>query len=586
MHLPALYKFCFSVLLCLACSIAAGQFTVPPTSGFREARKTGKATISVLWYDIEPFIYRDGKGGIMGVEYELMEGFKGFVKQKYNLDLSINWVDAGSFEPIYPYIKESGEKGLFGLSFYSITEERKKEVKFSPPYMPDLNVLVTNNSMPAYETDSAFIRDLSRLQGFTMKATTMEEDLERLKNRFYPRLPISNEVDDYEVLRQIALYQNSFGYVPVSIYVVALQRGIKIKRQRVLATRREGFAAIYTKASDWDEPVTAYFNSPQCRVLTAGLIRKYLGEEVAEIIANVSTQDTLSGRPSDIELLTKEREIVTRRLIDTALDAERSRTQRNIFLVIGVAVLLIAAVTFSRFRTKSRLNRILRQRNAVIAEQKEKMQELNRQLNMKILQSKLNPHFLFNSLNAIQYHIGADDKKGALQYINRFAQFLRKVLQSSDEILIAAGSEAAMAEQYLWLEHHRFPDRFDYKVTVQDGAADCQTPPLLSHSLLREALYTNILNSQKEERRYLQIEFLVAGAALVIRVTDNGMDHSTARELNKQKETGETESSILEHRLAAINASAVNKVEKTYILKDEHNITEITLPQPLFHTVN
>jgi ABC-type amino acid transport substrate-binding protein len=574
------------VLLCLACSIAAGQFTVPPTSGFREARKTGKATISVLWYDIEPFIYRDGKGGIMGVEYELMEGFKGFVKQKYNLDLSINWVDAGSFEPIYPYIKESGEKGLFGLSFYSITEERKKEVKFSPPYMPDLNVLVTNNSMPAYETDSAFIRDLSRLQGFTMKATTMEEDLERLKNRFYPRLPISNEVDDYEVLRQIALYQNSFGYVPVSIYVVALQRGIKIKRQRVLATRREGFAAIYTKASDWDEPVTAYFNSPQCRVLTAGLIRKYLGEEVAEIIANVSTQDTLSGRPSDIELLTKEREIVTRRLIDTALDAERSRTQRNIFLVIGVAVLLIAAVTFSRFRTKSRLNRILRQRNAVIAEQKEKMQELNRQLNMKILQSKLNPHFLFNSLNAIQYHIGADDKKGALQYINRFAQFLRKVLQSSDEILIAAGSEAAMAEQYLWLEHHRFPDRFDYKVTVQDGAADCQTPPLLSHSLLREALYTNILNSQKEERRYLQIEFLVAGAALVIRVTDNGMDHSTARELNKQKETGETESSILEHRLAAINASAVNKVEKTYILKDEHNITEITLPQPLFHTVN
>ncbi len=574
------------MLLCLACSIAAGQFTVPPTSGFREARKTGKATISVLWYDIEPFIYRDGKGGIMGVEYELMEGFKGFVKQKYNLDLSINWVDAGSFEPIYPYIKESGEKGLFGLSFYSITEERKKEVKFSPPYMPDLNVLVTNNSMPAYETDSAFIRDLSRLQGFTMKATTMEEDLERLKNRFYPRLPISNEVDDYEVLRQIALYQNSFGYVPVSIYVVALQRGIKIKRQRVLATRREGFAAIYTKASDWDEPVTAYFNSPQCRVLTAGLIRKYLGEEVAEIIANVSTQDTLSGRPSDIELLTKEREIVTRRLIDTALDAERSRTQRNIFLVIGVAVLLIAAVTFSRFRTKSRLNRILRQRNAVIAEQKEKMQELNRQLNMKILQSKLNPHFLFNSLNAIQYHIGADDKKGALQYINRFAQFLRKVLQSSDEILIAAGSEAAMAEQYLWLEHHRFPDRFDYKVTVQDGAADCQTPPLLSHSLLREALYTNILNSQKEERRYLQIEFLVAGAALVIRVTDNGMDHSTARELNKQKETGETESSILEHRLAAINASAVNKVEKTYILKDEHNITEITLPQPLFHTVN
>lgn len=580
------YKLSLFVYLCLAGLIATAQITVPPTSGFAEARAKGQAEISVLWYDIEPFIYRDGKGGIMGVEYELMEGFKGFIRQEYNIDLRINWVDAGSFEPIYPYIKDSREKGLFGLSFYSITEDRKKEVKFSPPYMPDMNVLVTHNSLPAYESDTAFIRDLSRLKGFTMKATTMEEDLQQLRTKFYPALPISNEVDDYEVLRQIAQYQNSFGYVPVSIYVVALQRGIKIKRQRVLATHREGFAAIYTKASDWDEAVTAYFNSPQCRVLTAGLIRKYLGEEVAELIESVSVHDTLSGRSSDIELLTREREIVTRRLIDTALDAERSRTQRNIFLVIGGAVLLIAAVIFSRFRTKNRLNKILLQRNAVIAEQKKEMQDLNRQLNMKILQSKLNPHFLFNSLNAIQYHIGADDKKGALQYINRFAQFLRNILQSSDEILIPASMEASMAEQYLWLEHHRFPDRFEYKVTVHDGAAESRTPPLLSHSLIRDALYTNILSSRKKESHLLEISFFMADGALVIRVCDDGMQQSAARELPRQIEAGETESTILEHRLAAINASAVNKVKKSYMLKDDINITELILPQPLFQTVN
>ena len=575
-----------ALVLCLTGFGTSAQFTVPQTTGWKEAQKNGIANISVLWYDIEPFIYRSGNHKIMGVEYELMEGFSGFLKQKYGIELRISWVDAGSFENIYPFIKSSKEKGLFGLSFYSITNERKAEVKFSPPYMPDLNVLVTNNSLPAYESDAAFINDLPKLRGYTMKQTTMEADLQRLKRDFFPALPISNEVDDYEVLKQISLYRNSFGYVPVSIYVVALQRGIKIKRQRILATRREGFAAIYTKESDWDEPVAAYFTSPECRVQTAGLIRKYLGEEVAGIIEDVSVQDTISGKPSDIELLTKEREIVTRRLIDTALDAERSQTQRNILLLLGGAVLVIALISFSKFRTKARLSKILQQRNNVIAEQKKKMEALNQQLNMKILQSKLNPHFLFNSLNAIQYHISTDDKKGALQYITRFSQFLRKVLQSSDEVLITAGTEAAMAEQYLWLEHHRFPDRFNYKVTIHNGASQSEIPPLLSHSIIQEALYNNILNSTKKEEHFLEIDFLRREGALVIRICDNGMDSQVVNAAQKRKAMPDEENSILEHRLAAINESSVKKAVRTSVRKDETNITELIIPQPLFHPLN
>ena len=579
------YKTWLLLLLCLAGSWIKAQLPLPPTTAFSDARRSGEASITVLWYDIEPFIYRDGKGGIIGVEKELMQGFVPFLKREYGISLRINWVDAGSFAAIYPTIKTSGEKGLFGLSFYSITDERKREVSFSPPYMPDLNVLVTNNNLPSYDTDSAFFRDLPRLKGFTMKQTTMEEDLHRLMKRGHPGLPVSNEADDYELLRQIAVRPNSIGYVPVSIYVVALQRGIKIKRQRILATRREGFAAIYTKGSDWHEPVNAYFNSPECRSLTSRLIRKYLGEEVAGIIRNVSAGDSLSGRPSDIELLMEEREIVTRRLIDTALDAERTRTQRNIFLLAGGAILVIAAVTYSRFRTKNRLNRLLRQRNAVIAEQKEKMLELNRQLNMKILQSKLNPHFLFNSLNAIQYHIGANDKKGALQYITRFAQFLRKVLQSSDEILIPASTEAAMAEQYLWLEHNRFPERFSYRVTVLEGAGESRTPPLLTHSILQNALYSNILNGSKTEPCLLEIEFQMKEDALVITVRDDGAG-TYGTDPDHHKTEMRTADTILEHRLAAINASAVKKVTKTTLREDESNHTELTIPQPLFHTIN
>lgn len=559
---------------------ASSQIKISGTSGWKETLQKRQGKVSVLWYDIEPFIYRNSNE-IIGVEYELMEEFRSFVKKKYQVDLEISWVDAGSFENIYPYISSSAEKGLFGLSFYSITDERKKEVKFSPPYMPDLNVLVTNQGMPVFETDQAFIRNLSGMKSFTMKQTTMEEDLLKIKKDFYPSLPIFNEVDDYEVLKQIALYQNSFGYVPVSIYVIALQRGIKIKRQSVMATRREGFAAIYTKTSDWDEPVNAYFNSDECKLLVSGLIKKYLGNEVADIILSVSGKD--KSESSDIELLTKEREIVTQRLIDTALDAERSKTQRNVFLIIGGAVLIIAAITFSRFKTKNRLSKILQQRNSLIAEQKKKMEVLNGQLNMKILQSKLNPHFLFNSLNSIQYHISTDDKKGALHYITRFSGFLRKVLQTGDEILINVQDEAALAEQYLWLEQSRFPDKFRYQIKVGNGAENYETPPMLIHNIVQEALYNNILNSNEIKDPFINIEFSAIKKTLLIRINDNGISKIEGKLIQEKKGLPETDTDRLLQRLLVINRSAINPVHINYQRIENENIYEISIPQPLFH---
>jgi hypothetical protein len=79
-------------------------------------------------------------------------------------------------------------------------------------------------------------------------------------------------------------------------------------------------------------------------------VNKYLGEEVAGIILNVSSTDSTRGKPADIDLLTKEREIVTQRLIDTALQVEREKDFRNIALLTGALMIVIAGVVYSRFR--------------------------------------------------------------------------------------------------------------------------------------------------------------------------------------------------------------------------------------------
>ena len=571
------------------------QIAHTKTSSWAEVKRNGTGSVTALWYDIEPFIYRDGTGGIIGVEYELMEGFKPFLKRKYGVDLLVNWVDAGNFENIYPYIKQSEEKGLFGLSFYSITDERKEEVKFSPPYMPDLNIVVTNNNLPVYNNDIDFIRDIKKMKGYTMEQTTMEQDLLKLKQNYFPLLPVYNQVDDYEVLKQISAYRNAFGYVPVSIYVVALQRGIKVKRQTVLATRREGFAAIYTKESDWEEPVNQYFNSSECKVLVNRLIQKYLGLEVADIILNVSSTDSSKSKPSDIELLTKEREIVTQRLIDTALEVEREKAYRNMALIAGTLIIVLAAGIYIRLREKKKLHDELQQRNILIDAQKKVIEEMNEQLKMKILQSRLNPHFLFNSLNSIQYFIGMNDRKSALLYLTRFASFLRKVLKYSDELSITAEQEAGLLEQYLWLEQCRFPDRFVYQVQLNGNGAvhHAEVPPMLVHSLVEDALYLGVLNLKSEQKGKVSIVFEVHKNELIVKVNDNGLEREQALavQLLKGLDPADGTSDILKKRLELFNRRAIRKIEVAFENKDLTetgfmNEAKLTVPQPLFNSLS
>ncbi|TDH28590.1 transporter substrate-binding domain-containing protein [Segetibacter sp. 3557_3] len=545
-------------------ALLTAQYRIKEDS-WKETKAKKRGVISVLWYDIEPFIYRTRSGEIIGVEYELMEGFKPFLKKHYGVDLEVNWVDAKSFKNIYPFISRSHYKGLFGLSFYSITDERKREVKFSPPYMPDLNIVVSNNSLPVYKSEHDFVGDLKRMKGYTMEHTTMEKDLLRLKQDYYPELPVYNQVDDYEVLKQIATVQNAFGYVPVSIYVIALQRGIKVKRQQVLATRREGFAAIYSKESDWSEPVNSYFNSVECKLLVNRLIKKYLGEEVANIVLNVSNADSSRGKPGDIELLTKEREIVTQRLIDTALEVQREKTYRNIALAIGAMVILFAGGLYLRFREKKRLHDELKERNKLIAEQKQTIEGINEHLKMKILQAKLNPHFIFNSLNSLQYFIGLNDRKSALLYLTRFASFLRNVLNYGDDLLITAAQEAVLLEQYLWLEQCRFPDRFEYSVHFSGNGVtrSALLPPMMVHSLVEDALYLGILNLDSGETGRLCILFEMAGSQLQVTVSDNGLNRTTAiaRQQSKGLDNEMNASAILHKRLTLYNNNTERKIE-------------------------
>lgn len=553
---------------------------------WQTVRTRGYGTVTALWDEIEPFIYTGKDNRLLGVEFEIMESFQAYIKKHYNADLRVEWKKAGSFDSIYYKVKNGRGCGLFGWSYYSITPERMKEVDFSLPYMPDVNVLVTNNREPMYATAQEFTARLREMTAYTQPNTTMAEDVTLLKNNFHKGLPVVNVAIDYDVLKEIEANERSFGYVPLSIYIVALQKGIKVKRQMVLATNRQGFAAVMPKGSDWKPLIDEYFSSPDFRQKAGNTVAKYLGSRVKDLVFDTMHAGHDGEEEGKLDLVSLEKEIVTRRLMDTAVEAQQHRSYRNIMLIILVSVALLAAVLYSRFRTKQKLNRQLRTHNEEIIRQRDQINEMNKMLQLKILQSRLNPHFLFNSLNSIQYFVMGDDKSATLTYMNRFSSFLRKIIEYGDSLSVDAEKEAGLLEEYLWLEQYRFKDRFRYAIRLDKNSRDSAVLPLISLSLVEDALYKGMLNLPEGETGQLDISFERSNGTLKVSVTDNGLPRSSAKALDQRKGLVNGTGNILERRLQLFNKQSKKKIyQRLRELSDpQATIAELEIPQPLFES--
>ena len=79
---------------------------------------------------------------------------------------------------------------------------------------------------------------------------------------------------------------------------------------------------------------------------------------------------------------------------------------------------------------------------------------------MQALQAQMNPHFFFNSLNSIENFIMQNEKKLASDYLNKFARFIRSILDSSNNDLIDINKDLESLQLYIDLEQLRFNNKF------------------------------------------------------------------------------------------------------------------------------
>ncbi len=189
-----------------------------------------------------------------------------------------------------------------------------------------------------------------------------------------------------------------------------------------------------------------------------------------------------------------------------------------------LVLLTIAGLIYFLFRRRIR---DIRSKAAI----KQQMAELEG----KAIRAQMNPHFIFNSLNAIQESIVTEKIDAAYDYLSRFSKLLRLVLDNSDKNLIPLSSELETIRLYLSLEALRFSQSFSYTIENNDklDKEDIYIPSLLLQPFVENAIWHGLIN--KEGDKQLQIRFSEMEGKLQCVIEDNGVGRAKAAHIKDQK---------------------------------------------------
>ncbi|MES2515589.1 MAG: histidine kinase [Bacteroidota bacterium] len=171
--------------------------------------------------------------------------------------------------------------------------------------------------------------------------------------------------------------------------------------------------------------------------------------------------------------------------------------------------------------------------------QRKKSQQIN-ELNaskLTAIQSQMNPHFIFNSLNSIQDLILKGDVEHSYSYITTFSNLVRRTLSYSEKDFIDFDQEIKLLELYLSLEKLRFKKELNYTIDIKN-AEDIMLPPLLIQPFIENSLIHGLLH--KEGQKNLKITFELKDT-LICTVEDNGIGREKSKAI-KLRQRSEHES--------------------------------------------
>ncbi|MCF8367730.1 MAG: DUF2225 domain-containing protein [Bacteroidales bacterium] len=236
-------------------------------------------------------------------------------------------------------------------------------------------------------------------------------------------------------------------------------------------------------------------------------------------------------------------------------DLKLSRRNRLYFAtLIGIGLLLIIGYILLR-------NHQLRVKHRSV------------ELEQKLMRSQMNPHFIFNSLIAIQSYIYKREAVEAGDYLAKFADLIRITLENSRVEFVSLEKEIKMLKVYIELQALRFDQKFDYQIELNPdiNEATLFIPPMLAQPFIENAIEHGLRH--KLERGMLRIHFVQRKHDISCIIEDNGVGREKSQEIQNKKQHQSMATSITRERLAIMERKNRQRFELIIEdLKDDNGI--------------
>jgi tetratricopeptide (TPR) repeat protein len=207
----------------------------------------------------------------------------------------------------------------------------------------------------------------------------------------------------------------------------------------------------------------------------------------------------------------KQKEAEFARMEERILHENKMRQQK--LYVNGLLILLVLLVLISFLYIRH--NRLRAQYTRIDLEQ-------------RLLRTQMNPHFIFNSLCAVQDFILAGKPQKANTFLTKIAKLMRNILENSREEFIPIEKEIETVKLYLDLQQLRFETGFDYDISLDDSIdpENFSIPPMLTQPCVENSIEHGLL--PLKEKGILKIVYSLSNGLMKLEVTDNGIGRKEA----------------------------------------------------------
>ncbi len=279
---------------------------------------------------------------------------------------------------------------------------------------------------------------------------------------------------------------------------------------------------------------------------------------------NNEAQKNISELSSIMDLQQKEDELKV-----VKKNYEISLQRRNLIIILAISLLLIVLVFFAYMKLKSDKRKLL-------------LENQMANLKIRLLQTQINPHFIFNTLASIQSLIRQDKNEMSIKYLNSFSILLRQILDLSRNTQLSLDKELSMLSTYIEMQKLRkanFDIQLNISPEVEEAKHDIRLPSLILQPFVENAIVHGFKDIDYKGEIVVNIKDNTE--CLLVNISDNGCGLKSKKKNNTSGNRKSHGIDIIREYLTTLGQSSGKQASLNIRNREDRSGTIVELVIPM-----